>query len=431
MRLSTSMIYDLGISSVQQRQQEMMRLQQQVASGSRMQTPSDDPVGATAALDVKQAQALNDQYQANGDGAKTLLSLEESALADTTALLQDVKTIAVYAGNPTLSNSDRTSLAVELESRYQELLGLANTRDANGQYLFSGYQGSTQPFSEAAPGNVAYVGDDGQRKVQISGSRAIAVNDSGDAVFRAIRNGNGTFVTTPGATNNGGGIIGSSIVTDPSRWNTAGNAKDFTIRFDVTAGVTTYDIVDNVNNVSLLTGAAPAAGPHVRTYVAGNTIDLATQSPPDTNPTPFDYGASVTITGAPASGDTFSVEPSTDQDLFSTLHGLITTLRSGTTPAAVSTATYQNSLNSAMTQLDNSLNNVLTVRAGVGSRLKEIDTSQGAGADLSLQYSKRLSDLQDLDYSKAISDLNLQQVYLQAAQQSFLRVTSLNLFEML
>src|SRR5687767_11791002 len=239
MRISTGMIYDLSIAGVQQRQQEMMRLQQQVASGTRMQTPSDDPVGATAALDVKQAQALNDQYQANGDGAKTLLAMEENALANTTSVLQDVKTIAVYAGNPTLSNADRQSLALDLESRYQELLGIANTRDANGQYLFSGYQGSTQPFAEAAPGNVTYAGDDGQRKVQISGSRAIAINDSGDAVFRAIRNGNGSFATAPAATNTGGGIIGASIVTDPTQWNAAANPADFTVTFDVTAGVTT------------------------------------------------------------------------------------------------------------------------------------------------------------------------------------------------
>jgi flagellar hook-associated protein 3 FlgL len=107
-------------------------------------------------------------------------------------------------------------------------------------------------------------------------------------------------------------------------------------------------------------------------------------------------------------------------------------LKSGITASApVTTAVYQNSLNSAMSGLDNALNNVLRVRADLGARLKEVDTAQGTSDDLSLQYGKTLSGMQDLDYAKAISDLNAQQVYLQAAQQAFLKITSLSLFGML
>jgi len=431
MRISTSMIYQQGVEGMQQRTQDLVRLQEQIAAGRRIVKPSDDPVAATTVLDIKQSQALNDQYRVNGDGALAQLSLEESALANTTSLLQDVRTLAVAAGNPGLNNSDRLSLATDIESRYQELLGIANSKDANGQYMFSGYQGATRPFSEAAPGSVTYAGDAGQRKVQISASRSIAINDSGDALLRAIKNGNGTFTTAPGSTNAGGAIIDAGTVTDPTQWNTAANARDFTIRFDVTAGATTYDIVDNVNNVSLLTGAAPAAGPHLRAYVPGSTISLQTQTPPDTNPAPFAFGATMAITGKPAGGDTFTVKPSTNQDLFSTLHNLVDALRTGTTNSAASRATHQHALNSSLLNIDNALDNVLNVRAGVGARMREVDVAQSAGADLGLQYKTSLSGLEDLDYAQTLSDLNLQQVYLQAAQQSFLKITSLSLFNLL
>jgi flagellar hook-associated protein 3 FlgL len=435
MRVSTTMIYDAGLASMQQSRSSQVKLQEQLGSGLRVMTPSDDPVAAATVLDVKQSQALNNQLKTNGDTAKSLLGLEESALADATALLQDAKTLAIYAGNPTLANSDRAAIATELTSRYQELMGIANRGDGNGQFLFSGYQGATLPFAETAPGVVAYAGDAGQRLAQIGITRTIPVSDSGDAVFRAIRNGNGTFATAPGA-NAGGGTIDSGVVTDPSKWNTPANAKNFTIKFDVnnsvTPAMTTYDIIDNVNNVSLLTGAAPAAaGPYLRTYVPGSTISLATQSPPDTNATPFDFGATVTVSAAPASGDTFTLRASTNQDVFSVLHGLIAALQSGTNATAVSTAAYQNALNAAMSGLDNALNHVLTVRADVGARLKEVDTAQSTSDDLSLQYNRTVSGLQDLDYAKAISDLNQQQVFLQAAQQSFLKITSLNLFDLL
>ena len=75
--------------------------------------------------------------------AHTLLDTD-----DAMRLLQDARTLAVSAGNPTLSNADKASVAAELESRYQELLGIANRTDGNGQFLFSGYQGATQPFAE-------------------------------------------------------------------------------------------------------------------------------------------------------------------------------------------------------------------------------------------------------------------------------------------
>lgn len=431
MRISTNMLYNTGIAGIQQRQQQQLHLHQQISSGSRLISPSDDPVAAAAALDVRQSQSINAQYHTNGTSARSQLGLEESALADFTTLLQDVKTLAVNAGNAALSNAERANLASEIEGRYTELLGIANRDDGNGNYLFSGYKGATQPFVETSPGNVSYTGDAGQRLLQIGASRSVAGNDSGESVFRAIRNGNGTFVAAPVAGNGGSGVINAGVVTDPSKWNVAGNARDFTIRFDVSGGVTTYDIVDNVNNLSLLTGAAPAAGPYLRTFVPGGAISLATQAPPDTTGTPFDYGASVSISGSPVSGDRFTVVASSDQDIFTTLHDLVTTLRNGSNAVPASTAAYQTGINAALSNIDNALDNVLTVRASVGARLKEVDNAQGTSEDLSLQYQQTLSALEDLDYAKAISDLSQQQVILEAAQQSFLRITKLNLFDMM
>jgi len=425
------MIYDTGIAGIQQRQQQQIHLQQQLSSGTRLVSPADDPVAAAAALDVKQSLALNNQLHLNGDSVKTQLGLEENALADVTRLLQDVKTLAVNAGNPALSNAERSNLATELQGRYQELIGIANRDDGNGNFLFSGFQGATRPFVEVSAGNVTYTGDNGQRLTQISAGRTLAVNDSGDSVFRAIRNGNGTFATSAATPNSGGGIIDGGVVTDPSKWNVAGNSKNYSIKFDVTAGVTTYDIVDTVNNVSMLTGAAPAAGPYLRAFVPGGAISLSTQAPPDTNPTAFDYGATVTITGAPASGDSFNVAPSANQDMFQTLNNLVTTLRTGASASAASVADYQAGINDALSNIDNALDNVLTVRTSVGARLKEVDNAQSSSEDLALQYSTTLAGLQDLDYAKAISDLSQQQVMLEAAQQSFLRITKLSLFDLI
>ena len=433
MRISTNTLYEAGLAGLLDRQQGLLKLQQQVSTGRRVLTPADDPIAAAAALEISQAKGLNEQYKTNIGNARAVLMLEEQALGDVTRLLQDVKVLAVNAGNAGLRNEDRLSLATELQGRYEELLGIANRTDGGGQQLFSGYRGSTRPFSETAPGTVAYNGDEGQRLIQIAASRSIAVNDSGSAVFQTVVEGNGTFVAAAGVGNAGSGIVGSAAVTDALAWNGAGNPRDFSIRFDVDSSVTppltTYDIVDEVNNVSLLTGAPPAAGPHLRTHVPGSAIRLETVAPPDTNPAPFDFGAEVAITGDPATGDSFAVRAAATRDMFSTISDLINVLRTGQSGTPASNAAYQNGLNTAMTGIDNALNHVLTVRASAGIRLKELDTAESSAADIGLHHEENLSRLQDLDYARALSDLAQEQVYLEAAQKSFMQITSLRLFD--
>jgi flagellar hook-associated protein 3 FlgL len=192
---------------------------------------------------------------------------------------------------------------------------------------------------------------------------------------------------------------------------------------------TTYDIIDNVSGLSLSTGAAPAAGPYLRTYADGAAIDLSRQVPPDTNPTNFDFGAQLTIQGQPADGDSFTVQASTNQDLFQTIYDLITTLETTGGGSSTSNTQLANGLNTALSNLDNGLDNILRVRAAIGSRLREVDSTQASQADLVLQYQTTLSELRDLDYTKAISELTQQQIILEAAQKSFVLVQGLSLFD--
>ena len=436
MRIATGTLYELGITGILQRQQEVLKTQQQVSSGRRILTPSDDPIGSAAVLGVSQSKAVNEQYQRNIDIAGTVLASEDQALSEATRVLQDIKVLAVNAGNSALNDQDRQALAVEARGLYQEMLGIANRADGDGNYLFAGYQSATPPFSEAAPGSVNYVGDQGQREVRISGSRAVAITDAGSAIFQNVRSGNGTFAAATGiGANTGSGVVDAGRVTDPAKWNAPANSRDFTVAFhvdnSVTPPLTTYDIVDNVNGVSLLTGAAPAAGPHPRTYAPGAALSLKTRAPPDTNATPFDFGAELSVDGAPANGDTFTVKPSTRLDVFSVMNNLINDMASGSGVSAASHAGYRNQLNSAMLGLDHALDTVLTTRAGVGARMKEADNARGVAETLTLQYAQRISGLEDLDYAQALSDLTRQHFQLEAAQKSFKEVSTNSLFNYL
>ena len=430
MRVSTGMIFDAGVSSINRQTASLLHVQQQVAAGRRILRPSDDPVAAARALEVTQASDLVTQFKQNQDNASAALGLEETQLTSAIDVLARVQELAVLGGTTSLSATARRGIATELRSRFDELLGVANSTDANGQSAFSGFMGATTPFggsvdSILAGNEIAYLGDDGQRKLQVSPNRFIEVSDSGNDVFKRIRNGNGYFVADYAAGNTGTGIVSSGSVTNPATWNAA-TTKNVAIRFTVTGAVTTYDLVDTVSGNSLLTGAAaPAPLVSQRTYQSGQPIILSQVGPPA-----FDLGASISVKGAPASGDSFSIAPSASQSVFVALAKLIGTLEAAPgTPA--DDAKYMNQIDFALTNIGQASNNVLRVRTGIGARMNELESLGSLNDNLSLQYQQTLSNLQDLDYAKAITDLTRDQTNLEAAQKSFAKISQLSLFNYL
>lgn len=410
MRISSSTLYDVNVAALNQQQSKMLHTQQQVSSGRRMLTAADDPAAAASALNLTQSDATNTQYAKNIDTAQNLVAMSESTLQAVTTFLQDVQTVAVTAGNTgTMTNADRSILGNDLQARLGELVGLANGTDGLGNYLFSGFQGKTQPFV-STPAGVQYMGDDGQRLSQVNATRQLASSDSGADIFMRIKNGNGTFVTQAAAANTGSGIASLGNVVDPALLTGHNYQMDFT----VAAGVTTYTVTDQ-STLPLPTQVLPPLPALGVPYVSGQAIN-------------FD-GMQLDIQGAPANGDQFTVVPSTNESVFKIISDLITTLNTPLIPGNAASATqFSSNLNRALNGLDRSLSNVLTIRASMGSRLNELDAVRSIGEDLSLQYKQALSLLQDVDYNKAITDLTQQQTGLQAAQKSFLQVMNLSMF---
>lgn len=436
MRVSTSMIFNAGVGTINSQTAKLLHLQQQVATGRRIVNPSDDPVAAARALELTQANDVVAQFSRNRDNAQNSLSLQETQLTGVGELITRVRELAIQGGNGTLTRENRRAITAELRARYEELMGYANARDGNGKYIFSGYMGDTRPFSGAVGTAAQYHGDDGQRLLQISPSRIVEISDSGKDVFQRIRNGNGTYLTGVTATNTGTGVIDGGAVTNPDLWNAATNTLNYEVRFWVDSnaqvtqpGKTYYDIVETATGNSVFTGTPPDNDPTSggftfnHEYTSGHGIPLI-------GPGNTDLGANVIINGDPKSGDSFTIAPATTQDLFGTLSTLITDLEN-TTASESQQALLSNRIGFALTNLDQAEQNVLRVRAQVGARLQEVDSLKGINEDIQLQYQQAISDLQDLDYAKTISDLTRKQTDLQAAQQSFVQISRLSLFNYL
>ena len=304
MRISTNSIYQSGISRISSLQSDQAKLQQQISTGKRITSPSDDPVASARALEISSAQSANTKFADTRQTAQLKLNTFESNLTSVTSLLVSTQSTLVGAGNASLSDTERGFIASELKGSLDALIGLANTQDASGNYLYAGFKSSTTPFVANATG-ATYAGDSNQQLLQVDAQRQMAVNTTGDNVFQ------------------GGG-----------------------------------------------------------------------------------------------------------NDIFATLSNLVTLLNTPITNAATQAA-YNTGISTAIGSLKGSVDNVLNVRADVGAKLNELDNLDNAGSDRALQYSKSLSDLQDTDYASALSDLAKQQTIMEAAQKSFVQLTSLSLFKLI
>lgn len=402
-RISTNATFNAGTSQLNTLQAQIAKTQMQLSTNKRNLTAADDPIAAARALEVTQSKSMNTQFATNRSNANASLSLVEKTLQDVSGQIQDIQTLIVTAGNGGYSQSDRAALATELEGRLTDMIGMANMADGTGGYLFGGYKSTTQPFSQTPTGAI-YQGDQGQRSLQVGSSRKMPISETGSAIFEAIPTGNGRFTTAAANSNTGEGIISPGSVVDSGAYT----GHDYTIKFSVTGtpSVTAYTVTDN-------TVSPPAEVLANQTYTEGTTIAFG--------------GMSMDVKGAPADGDSFNVKPSEKQSVFTTITDLIKTLRAPAEGAS-GKAALANKLSEAGSNMKNALDNVLTVQASVGARMKELDNLNSTGDDLDIQYQSTLGDLQDLDVVKAISLFSQQQQTLQAAQMSFKTMSGLSLF---
>lgn len=186
MRVSTNMIYDQGVRALQTQSAALLYTGQQIATRRKILTPADDPVASARALDVTQSRSVNKQFTTNQGYAEDALKLVEGQLDGAGEIIQYARERVLAAGNPALSDVGRKSIATDLRAQFDAMLAIANTRDANGDYLFAGYKSDKAPFEgSSATLAAAYGGDEGTRTMQVSSSRFMPVSFGGERVFGA------------------------------------------------------------------------------------------------------------------------------------------------------------------------------------------------------------------------------------------------------
>ncbi len=404
MRISTQSFYQQSQTAMNSLQSNLLRTQQQLGAMSKILAPSDDPLGATRALAVSQSIAAGAQYASSRAQATQTLSLEDNALASVTTVLQNTKSLLIQAGG-TLTDADRASIATALQSNLDQLQGLANTDDGNGQYLFAGFKSGSAPFVSQANGSIAYAGDQGQRLMQVDVSRQMAGTDDGRSIFQTVQGGAG-YVTASAAGNTGDGVFSTTSVVDMANPD---YGRDFVISFPT---ATTYRVdTATVPPVAIVPATA---------YAANSPVQFG--------------GLQISLSGTPAAGDSFNVSTAKNAgtDVFAAINDVIKALNTPVDNAGpAARANVLNALSTANRKVTNAHDNVLTVRASVGSRLQELDALATTGDSRTLYDKSYLSDLQDLDYASAIGEFYQRQTALQASRQTFVHIQKIALFNYL
>ena len=294
-RMSSNQIHQSSLDVILDAQARLQRTQEQLATGKQLLNPSDDPIATSQIMTIRSELSRIETLQKNANHAYSELSLAESTVAGVQDALQRARELAVRGNNDALGATEKVMIASEIEGLRTQIMALANTKSASGEYLFAGFSSDQAAYQEA-DGVVSYQGDDNAREVNLSASTTIKTRLSGTEVF-----------------------------------------------------------------------------------------------------------------GDDAGG------------VFSSLTAVATSLRSND----------RASFEAAFDALDASMTTVSEARSSLGVRLNQVSEQQSINESFNLQLTKTLSGLEDLDYAKAISEMNLQMLALEAAQKAYTNTQGLSLFNYL
>ncbi len=405
MRITTNLIYNQNLRSIETNQGNLVDIQQQLASGKKLSRPSDDPVGAAQVIRLTEQLDKITQYQRNSDLATNSLEQQETALRSISDVVNRARVLTVQSGNGILAPADRKAIGAEIEQIRNQVLGLMNTQNASGEYIFSGYQSSTQAFEfnpSATGDKVSFLGDDGENQVQISDKLKIQSSSSGKSIFQEAFARLNFQVTAQSP--------GLSVAT--AKINQQGTFDHFHRQ--------NFDPVNAANNQYRF-DILPGNQVSITNVGSGNVV--STQAFESGQAVSFE-GMEFNFTGAPGDSLEINLNRPEKKNLAETLHNMFIALSSD----SISESDFVNAIDDTLVGLDNGLEKMAFETSSIGARLNIAQSIKEANLDSEISLQTARSKIEDVDYAKASTEFAKQETALQAAFQSFPRVTNLSLF---
>ena len=189
MRVTNSLMADTIIKNLFKNTEDMVKLEEVISSGKKINKPSDSPIGMSQVLDYRKTISSIDQYQENITQGKSWLTITDTTLDDINLLLIRAKELAEYQATET-SNADNRAIATEeIKNIFDQILQLSNT-EISGSHIFSGHTTDVATYSKDANYNASYDGDpnNGAINLVIGENIELKINSDGEEVFQGSVN---------------------------------------------------------------------------------------------------------------------------------------------------------------------------------------------------------------------------------------------------
>jgi flagellar hook-associated protein 3 FlgL len=405
MRISTNQLYDRSIQAVLENQGDLSDIQQQLASGKKLLRPSDDPVGAAQVIRLTEEIDLINQYKKNSNLLTNSLEQEETVLSNINSAIDRARVLMIQSGNGIVSVDDRRAIAIEIEQIRDQVFDLMNSRNSTGEYIFAGYQSASPAFSynASSSGNkYNFEGDAGINKIQISDTVQLQVNNSGQHVFENVLSRLKTDITSS---------IGATDVSLNIKEQTA---------FDKFHN-NNYDAVTPANNEFQVTilSTTQAQITNVATGAVLDTVDF------ESGNTFLYKGLELGITGSVGDTVNFQLATPEKKNIAETLNDFVNVLKN----RDISDGDFEKGIADGLIGVDNSQTRIANNISAIGGRVNVKDAILASNLDLEITNKSARSNIEEVDYAEAVSELSRQETALEAAQATFARVTGTSLFD--
>ncbi|BEE02712.1 flagellar hook-associated protein 3 [Aeromonas dhakensis] len=399
MRITTNMVYDRNISSLNSANERLSTAYEQLMTGNKFKTAGEDPSGMSQKLALTKEIDLFKQYGVNGSLLENSLGHEETVLTALNTAMTSAQTLIQKANDSAVGYEDRQAIASELEGLQKQMFDLMNSKNSQGEYIFGGNQSKTQPFIQDASGNYIFQGDTGQRKIQVSPTVQIAANDSGFNLFEIVPT---RRTSSAGSANIQVGVADQGHFDSFYRNNYDPSLASNQYTVNTIAGTPdTYEIRDGGGTL-LQSGD----------YVAGNKI-------------PFN-GLELTLS-LPAGGaaQNFVLDPPQNNNILDGMSDFITALRDPN----ITPDTFQLKVADATAHMKNARLNVDQGLGEIGGRMNGLEQVMGSNEGLSTLNQQARAKVSEADLYEVIATLSKEDAALSATQLSFSKISKLTLFD--
>lgn len=426
MKVSTKLFNEQQIRQFSSLNADIQKLQDKISSGKNIIVASDDPVGSVELSGYKTVKQQIDQYIRNVNSSRTRLSLVDTNLQNLSTIMIRANELLIQASSDVLGRSDREAIALEIDEMKEELMSLANQQDSNGSFIFGGFKTKTVPFQKDIDGKIKYMGDSGITSLSISETMIVETSVDGENLFQKIKMSSGLAVSMFTMLENiSNSVRTAATAVHATNANTHAELeitnRDFgTWAFDITGHAGTAnisveltgddpaDIIKAINNANIgITASQSTTNPKKikldssqQGIIEIKNLEIPNIKTAQKVPTSF-----FTFTPLDASGNSVGE----DQYLYDT--DQLTT--------------------SQLNNIQSSQVHIANFRGQVGAKLNLLERQYQNLNERDIAIKQDLTELEDADLAKLVTDLKSQLTGLQASQQAFVKISDLNLFNYL